>query len=354
MVSGKQLIVALLVIALVLGSLPGTVAAQDRSGVGGTVVVEEGETVDEVSAVAGAVVVDGTVTGDVSALAGTVYVNGEVGGDVSAAAGNVEIAGTVHGDVSAGAGNVVIAEGATVGALQAGAGNVAIDGTVAGDAAIGADTITLGEAAAIEGDLRYDGSLEGNTGAVAGDVTRDSTLGFDVAPTIQPLASWVFALYALALNLLLGAALLALFPSFSTRVADRVASDPLRSGLVGLLVLVGIPVLLVAIAITVIGIPISIVGALAFALLVWVGVVYGRFAVAAWALSYADVDNRWVALVVGLVAGALLAQLPYLGGLLNFLIFLLGLGALSMALYGHRRRVRESRAAVGPDEPTTA
>ncbi|WP_255169378.1 bactofilin family protein [Natrononativus amylolyticus] len=350
--SRTRFLVVLLVLAVVLGSLPGIVAAQDRSGVGGTITVAEGETVDEVSAVAGDVFIEGTVTGDVSALAGNVHVAGEVGGDVSVATGNLEITGTVDGEVSAGAGNVVIAEGATIGALQAGAGNVVIDGEIAGDAAIGAETIALGESAAIAGDLRYDGALEGNTGAVAGDVTRDSTLGFDVAPTVQPLADWLFALYALVLNLLLGAVLLALFPSFTDRVADRVATDPVRSGLVGLLVLVGVPILLAAIAITVIGIPITIVGALAFALFVWIGIVYGRFAVAAWALSYADVDNRWLALVVGLVGGAVLAQIPYLGGLLNFVIFLLGLGALSMALYGHRRRVRESPSATGPEEPT--
>lgn len=350
-VSRRRLLVVVLTAVVVLGSLPGAALAQSESGVGGTVVVAEGETVDEVSVVAGTVIVDGTVTGDVSALAGNVYVRGDVGGDVSVATGNLEITGTVEGGVSAGAGNVLIGEDAVVGgAFEVGAGQVTIEGELAGDATIGAETIRLGDGASIAGDLRYDGALEGDTAAVAGDVIRDSRLGVDLAPTIQPLASWLFAVYAFVANLLLGAALLALFPRFSTGVADRVAADPLRTGAIGLAVFVGVPVVLLAIAITVIGIPISLVGAFAFALVVWIAVVYGRFAVGAWLLSLVDVDDRWAALLVGLVVGAVLSQIPVLGGLLNLLIFLLGLGALAMGLYDRRRR----EPVAGGPEPTAA
>ncbi|MCU4971966.1 polymer-forming cytoskeletal protein [Halobacteria archaeon AArc-m2/3/4] len=349
----KQLAVLVLIVAVILGTLPGLVLAQSQSGVGGTVVVADGETVSELSGVAGTVIVQegGTVTGDVSGLAGNVYIHGTVEGDVTAAAGNVEITGTVDGNVATGSGNLLVAEGATIrGTLEAGAGNIRIDGTIDGDVAVGAETITLGEAAAIGGDLRYDGDLQGNTAAVAGEITRDSTLGFDLAPTIQPIASWLFAVYALALNLLLGAALLALFPDFSRGVADRVASDPARTGLVGLGVLVGVPILLIAAAITIVGIPFTIAGAFVFALVSWIAVVYGRFAVAAWLLSKAGEDNRWLALVVGLVGGALLAQVPFVGGLANLLLFLLGLGALSVGLYAHARRHRGRESPSGVPE----
>ncbi len=59
------------------------------------------------------------------------------------------------------------------------------------------------------------------------------------------------------------------------------------------------PIALIALAITVIGIPLSVIGSFLFALLVWVGVVYGRFAVAAWLLGLVGLENRWLALVVG-------------------------------------------------------
>ncbi|WP_082146711.1 polymer-forming cytoskeletal protein [Halostagnicola sp. A56] len=351
-----RIAVLVAVLVLVVGSGPGLVAAQSvdgPDGFDGTVTVEEGESVDSVEAFAGNVIVDGTVTGDVSALAGNVYVNGEVEGDVSVASGNLEINGTVGGDVSAAAGNVRLAENGSVGGnFQAGGGTVLVNGTIDGDAMIGADTIELGETASISGDLEYSGDLQGETGVVEGEVTEDSSIGTGPDTGLEPIVTWVFALYTLALNLLLGAALLLLFPRFSSGVADRVANAPVRAGLVGLAVLIVVPIALIALAITVVGIPLSIIGGFVFALFVWIGIVYGRFAVAAWLLSLVGLDNRWLALVVGLVGGALLGRVPIVGGIVNFLIFLLGLGALAMTLYGGRRRTRESRARTGTGEST--
>ncbi|WP_339105377.1 polymer-forming cytoskeletal protein [Haloterrigena salinisoli] len=355
-INSRTLLVVALVGIVVAGTVPMTVAAQaDRTG--GTVVVEEGETVDSLEAFGGTVIVEGTVTGDVSGVAGDVRIEGDVGGDLEVAAGSVTIAGTVEGDVEAAGGSVTITEAGVVGGTTSiGAGTVVVDGTLEGDAEIGAETIQLGEDASIAGDLRYGGDLQGNTDAVAGDIEQDSSVGVDLAPTIQPIASWLFAAYALALNLVLGAALLALFPRFSDGVADRVSSAPGRSGLAGLGVLVGVPILLIALAITVVGIPFSIVGAFAFVLVVWLGIVYGRFAVGAWLLSLVGVGNRWLALVVGLVIGAALGLIPIVGGVLDLLVLLLGIGALAVGLYSHwrtaRKRDREPRHGVGPDGPT--
>ncbi|MDQ2050246.1 polymer-forming cytoskeletal protein [Natronolimnohabitans sp. A-GB9] len=351
---------AVLVVSFVVlaGVVPATVVAQSDSETSGTVVVEEGETVEDVEAFAGTVVIEGTVTNDVEVVGGDVRIDGEVGGDVESVGGSVTIAGTVDGDLESAGGSVTIAEGATVGGnVGIGAGSVTVDGTIEGDAEIGADTIQLGDDAAIEGDLRYGGDLEGNTDAVAGEIEEDPSIGVDVAPSIPPIASWLFSAYALVLNLLLGAALLALFPRFSDGIADRVGRSPVRSGLAGLGVLVGVPILLLAMAITVIGIPFTIIGAFAFAFVVWIGIVYGRFAVAAWLLSLVDVEHRWLALVVGMVGGALLAQVPYVGSPINFVVFLLGLGALAAGLYSHwragRQRDQEPRGEIDAGGPAS-
>ena len=346
------------VVVLVFGTVPAAVAAQSGSETGGTVVVEEGETVDDLEAFAGTVIVEGTVTGDAEIVAGDVRIEGEIGGDLEVAGGSVVIDGTVDGDVEAAAGSVTITEDGVVGGeTSIGAGSATVDGTIESDAEIGAETIQLGEGATIAGDLRYGGTLEGNTDAVEGEIVEDSSIGVDVAPTVPPIASWLFAAYALALNLLLGAALLTLFPRFSDGIADRVGSDPIRSGLAGVGVLVGVPLLLVATALTVVGIPFSIVGAFLFALVVWVGLIYGRFAVAAWLLSLVGAPHRWLALLVGLVGGALLAQVPYVGGLANVVVLLLGLGAFVVGLFSHwrtaRGRDREAVGEVGPGGPAS-
>jgi hypothetical protein len=122
-------------------------------------------------------------------------------------------------------------------------------------------------------------------------------------------------------------------------------------------VFVGIPILLIALAITVVGIPLSMIGGLVFALLLWIGIIYGRFAVAAWLLSLVGLGNRWLALVVGLLAGALLSRLPVpvVGEVISLVVLLLGVGAIARALFSNRRhaREREQRVSSGPNEPTT-
>jgi len=104
--------VAVLVARVVFGTVPATVAAQSDARTGGTIVVEEGETVDSLEAFGGSVVVQGTVTGDVSAVGGDVRIEetGQVNGDLEAAAGSVTIAGTVDGDVEVGAGSFTVTE----------------------------------------------------------------------------------------------------------------------------------------------------------------------------------------------------------------------------------------------------
>lgn len=348
----RQLLVCVLVAVLTVSLVPGVAVAQ--SGIGGTTVVESGETVSSLSGVYGTIIVEGTVTGDVSGVAGNIVISdgGTVEGNLDVASGNVQIAGTVEGDVSAGAGTVHLTEGGVVGGtFDVGAADVRIDGTINGDASIGADTIYLGEGASLAGSLTYDGTLEGNLDAVAGEITRDRSLGVGLATDIQPFLWWVFTVNVFILNFLLGALLLGFFPRFSDGVANRVASKPLQSGAIGFGTVVILPVALLLIALTVIGIPITIGGLLLFALLVWIGLVYGRFAIGVWLLSYTGVDNRWVALLVGLLVGVILWQIPVVGGLLNFLIFLLGLGALVSGLYARRRRPRAGPGTTPEEAP---
>lgn len=331
--------------------VPGIVAAE--SGVQGVVTVESDETVSSITGIYGTVVVEGTVTGDVSALAGDVVVaeGGTVEGDISVAAGSLRIEGTVGGEVSAGVGTLHITETATVGGpLSIGGADIRIDGTVNGDTTIGADTIQLGDNAEIAGSLTYDGSLSGNLDAVAGEITRDRSLGAGLVSDIQPFATWAFALSAFVLNLILGTLLLLLAPNFSNRVAHTVTDSPLRSGAVGFAFLVSVPILFFIVALTIIGIPFVLGGAVLFALVLWVGLVYGRFALGAWILSLFDRQHRFVALVVGLLLALALGQIPILGGILNFIIFLLGLGAFVTALVGHRRQRREQPGQHSLDE----
>lgn len=340
-------------LVVVLATVPGPVAAEARAG--GSVVVAEGETVDGLETFAGSVVVRGTVEGDLSALAGDVTVTetGRVTGNVAGAAGSIRIAGAVDGDVSGAAGDVAIAETGSVGGnLDVGAGTLRIDGTVAGDVTVGAERIVLGQDASVGGDLTYDGQLSGPRGVVAGSIDRDPSLGGPVFEPITPgFGEWVLGIYGFLVNLTLGAVLLLVFPRFSRRVADTAVEGPARAGAVGLLLLVGVPLVLLAVAITIIGIPLTIVGAMVFGLFAWVASVYGRFAVGTWLTAYTTVESRWVSLLVGFLVVGIAVRIPFVGWIPEFLVGLLGLGALALALTEHRRRVRRESPgeATGTD-----
>ncbi|MBX0293546.1 bactofilin family protein [Haloarcula nitratireducens] len=335
----RRALAAALAAMLFLSVGTGVAAAQSFEGAADSIIVGPDESYDSVQGFAGTVIVRGTVTGDVSVASGTVHVTetGEVGGDVSAAAGTVRIDGTVGGDVSAAAGTVEISETARIGGnLESGASYISVDGAVEGDVAAGAETVVLGPNAVVGGEFRYDAETfrQDPAASVAGGVVRDDGIGSDAGPDFAEFAvpAWLGALYGLFVNLLLGVVLLAVFPAFSTRVADRVAGSPAKSGGVGLLTLIAVPLVLAVLVVTIVGIPLSLVGAFVFGVTAWVALVYGQYAVGAWALSLAGEDNRWLALLVGLVGFAVLGAIPIFGGLFQLVAFLLGLGALALAL----------------------
>lgn len=336
---------AVLVVLALVGSLAvgPALATAEETRTGGTVVVEEGETVEDLTVAGGTVVIDGTVEGELQVVGGTVTIDGDAE-NVSVLGGDVRITGNVSGDLQVIGGNVWIGETATVGgSVSIAAGSVTIDGTVQGDVEAGSGTITLGSSAVIEGDLTYAGELDVQPGAeIGGETTRDPATAIGPAEFPEGL-EWVIAAYALLLNMLLGAILLALGPRFSLAVSDRFRETTLSSAGVGLLAIIVVPVLLGVLALSILGLPLSLVGFLLFGVFLWIATVYGRYAVGMWLLSLANVRSRWLGLIVGLPLVALVAQVPYVGSLFAGLVSLIGIGALALT-------VRELRTDGGGHE----
>ncbi|WP_280588339.1 cell shape determination protein CcmA, partial [Halorubrum sp. Boch-26] len=241
------------------------------------------------------------------------------------------------------------------GSLDVGAGSITVDGAVGGDVRAAADSVVLGPNADVGGEFRYDADefTESPDATVAGGVVEDTDLrgdtgvafGSDLAP------SWFGSVYGIAVNLVLGAVLLLAFPRFSRDVAARVGGDSLRSGGVGLLALIGTPILLVLVAITVVGIPLALVGVAAYLAAIWVASVYGRYALGSLILDRLGRPNRWIALLVGVIGVAAIGLVPWVGGLADLLVLLLGLGALALALRG---RYRGGDTGTAPDQRTVS
>lgn len=344
--STRRRIAVVLAVATLLSPLAtGLAAAQSTQGPSGSVVVDEGETVDSVETVAATIVVRGTVEGDISGAAGSIRIaeTGRVEGNLQAAAGTVVIDGEINGDAEVGAGSFELTEtGRIAGSLDVGAGSISVDGAVGGDVRASADSVVLGPNADVGGEFRYDAEefTESPDATVAGGVVEDTSLGGDGGIGVggaEFLPSWVGAAYGVAVTLALGAVLLLAFPRFSRDVADRVGADPLVSGGVGLLALLLTPIALVLVAITIVGIPLALAGFAAYGVALWVGSVYGRYALGTWVIVRGGGRNRWAALLIGVVGVALIGLLPWIGGLVDLLVLLLGLGALARGLWDRYR-----------------
>jgi len=338
-----------LVLVAALPVLSGVAAAEERTG--GTVVVEAGETVGEdLQAVGGTVIVRGTVDGDLQAFAGTVVLeeSGTVTGNVQGAAGSITIAGTVGENLEIAGGSIDVTESATIGGdVDTGAGSFSLDGRVDGTVRVGAGSILLGSTASVGGDFVYDGELDRADGAtVDGEIREDSSISGAEFQGLTGVAEWLFTAYSLALTFVFGAIVLLLAPGVAAAAGLDSREQPARTAGAGLVALVAGPALFVALLLTVVGIPLALLWLFVYALLLLVGFVLGEYAVGAWLLSLADYENRWLALLVGVLAVFALGRIPFVGGIVEFVVLLLGLGALATAGWRHVRRRRSDDTAT--------
>jgi hypothetical protein len=315
--------------------------------------------------------VRGTITGDLIAFARRVNVQGTVQGNVIGFGQTVKVTGNVDGDVF-GFGQSIDATG-RIGQNLWGFGQNLNLGSGIG---LERDATLFGANADIDGDIGRDLTVFTGFLDVAGKVGRDlcfrggrilvrvpSTIGRDlktmtrsekevlIEPGVTvagkktteimakpPSRYRTFGFYMRQM-LRIGAAFLTglllfwLFPS-TGRVSLSTARSLLTSGGVGFLALVATPVAAVILAITLIGLPIAIV-ALAFWLLCLylAKIVIARCIGGAIVASSGGRGSTALALIAGLVVVIIAVNLPFIGGVLNFLLILIGLGALVITLH---------------------
>ena len=340
----RRTLSAALAIVLVLSMFTGIAAADTRAG--GTVVIEEGETVNGLSATAGTVVIEGTVNGDLRAYGSDVRIaeTGEVTGIVRAYGGNVQINGTVGENVLIYAGSATLGEPGTVDqSFGAVAGDVTIAGTVGSDANVFASEVTLAETATVEGDLTYEGELDDRGGTVGGVTQKTQELA--LLPPAGPL-SIIFSVFMFFASLFLGSILLYLEPQFGDAAYETVTTEPLRTAGAGVAAVGGVALAMLLFVVTIIGIPVAVALLLVTIVLAWIAAIYGRYVVGAWLLSYTSRDSRYLALFVGVLLIGLLGIIPYLGFLVRAVVFLLGAGIVALAVLRLYDVVIESRGGL--------
>jgi len=364
-----------LVAALALAAAFGAPArAFEMRGGEERLVIAAGERVDDsLAASADEVVVDGTVAGDLFVAGERVRIDGEVSGNVFAWARELEVRGRIGGSLHAASKRLQV-DGEVRGSVYA----VAELFGQGADARIGGDLHGLAREGAFDGRVARDLHFAGDQLRVRGEIARDlrvwgaervrlesgARVGRDLEVRIEreeglevaegaaiggarrteppPHAPgeeflepkpWLWVLVRVAAALAFGVALYALFPSlFRARVPTLPSFFRLLGA--GLAVLVGVPLALTLVAVTLVGLPLALVGAFLFVTALYLGPILaaaelGRTLLRRSAGELPGVASFARILLVGLVALAVAAQLPGLGGAVRVVILVVGLGLVA-------------------------
>lgn len=323
----------------------------------------------------GQVSIASEVRGDLVVAGGEVSVGGSVGDDLYAAGGDVQLDAMVNGnarvaggDVAVGPATVVVGavsltggridfSGNSHGYLQASGASVRLNGQVQGDAEVRAEDLWIGPDTQIAGRLIYHGPTapvvpEG--AMIAGGVEfheagpRDY-LHEDRGP-VEKTVHWAGSVLWFVGVFVAATLFLLLFPGFATRAAEAIGREPLRVLGLGLAVLVCVPFMVVLLLITVIGIPLALVTIPLYLLLLFLGWVTAALFVGERGLAVARAGQqvtlgwRLFALLLALVALWVLGQVPFLGGFIELLALVAGIGALVWQAWARREQPPQAAA----------
>lgn len=293
--------------------------------------------------------------GPVFAAGGNVIVEAPVNGKLHAAGGTVrlESGSVISGDVAVAGGNIEV-DGTLKGKLRAAGGDVRINGPIAGDALIAAGTLDLGPNARIDGKLTFRGGtlIQDPAAQVSGGVEhmqRNATRNHHHERTLgeRLLRGWFWIAGLMVLAALIAAAL----PEPSRRMARELRERPWITPLVGFIALTAIPIAAVLLMITVIGIPLGLLAIIGYAALLLVGYVWLSVVLGGMLLERVRPDTaartawRVGAAVLTMLAIAIVARVPFVGGTIFFVALMIGVGMIVAALL-HRTRDLQPAAAA--------
>jgi hypothetical protein len=157
--------------------------------------------------------------------------------------------------------------------------------------------------------------------------SRYATFGFYFSQLLHVAAAFVA-----------GFLLLLIVPSLR-RLGFTDVVSVLKSGGIGFLLVFATPIAALCVAITLIGMPVAFVGVVTWLLGLYLAkIVVANFIGRTLLASQGDrMTSVALALLVGLALIFIAINLPYVGGLIHFVLVLVGFGALAMNVYGSFR-----------------
>jgi len=322
----------------------------------GTSLTLKGQAAGDFHAAGFDVDVEAAVTGNVYAAGGSVTLRAPIGEDLSAFGVSVRTsrAAVVTGNARLAGGTVTI-DGPVSGALVAAGGEINLNAEIKGDVLLTAEKLTFGPDAKIGGTLKYSTPREMSVPervVAPGQVTyekldrtemvRDARDAWDKAtPVAKPAFLSIFAgfLVSLAFFMVIGAIFLTFLPKPVERMRKFTLDRPgltVLTGVIGLSMLFGlVPIS----AMTIVGLPLVPIAVLAIVAIWILGYILGAYVATmrAW-FAFGGAPEPGLGAKLGVLAAgitlvALLNFIPFLGWIVNFTLVLLGIGAMTSAVF---------------------
>jgi hypothetical protein len=356
-------------------------AAEIRSSRAGPLTIASGETIDDtLIAFAESVIVDGTINGDLIAWGSRITVNGAVTGDVISGGRTVEIRGVVGGNVFGFGQNVDVfgslrnlygfGQNVRLGNDAEMGGNATVFGqTLTFDGPVMRDILAFGQTLEVRSNVGSDITFYGRDMALLAPARVDGNLTANVpsreavvisqgavvagqtdirvrAPRPSRYATfwfYFFQVVRVGAAFVTGLLLIWIVPGLNDpQLNNRV--DLLKAGGIGFLAAVATPVAAVLIGLTLVGIPAAII-----LVILWLlGLYLGKIVIALFlgrALFPSANTSTALTLLAGLVIVIIAVNVPYVGGIVNLLLTLIGLGTILLFAYN---RYRSGMSAMRP------
>ena len=366
----RMLLLTSLILFLLFGFI-GAVLAQEYKEYKGAITIPSEKIIDDDYFAAGnSITMQGSISGDFFAAGSDIWIQGNLRRDLFAAGRNIYMEGRIDQSLRAAgesinvngnvAGNAMAASrylsfasgSVTGGNVLAAAENMRVDGKISGNFRGAANTVTISgvinrnvildanhvtvlKGAKIGGDLIYRSSAQADI--EQGAIIEGSVKQLPVIPqkveasqnrVKQEIIGWV--------SLLIFSLIFALFlPGPVIKGAEILKTQPGKSLLFGLAVLIAGPILTILLFVTVIGSYTGGAVLFGYGLFIiagaFLGKIFAGLLIGAYILRLINKSTKTSLIISVLIGVALIkavSYVPFLGSLVNFLIFIFAMGAL--------------------------
>lgn len=290
--------------------------------------------------------------GDMLVSAGeTVVIDGTIEGDLFAVGREVRIGqqARIQGNAFLAGGSIVFDRGTIEGTLRIAGEHIELNGTIRNSATIYSDDVTFGE--------EYEASY-GTTITSSEPLYRENLGVIPPNLTMQTKETNIWAVILFQawffLSLLVtGLILIRLFQKTAIDMSKFATETFWKNTGWGLLAFIAVPIAIVILGLLLITLPLSLLLGLTYAFALFISYLLVAMSLGVISIIYftgeAKTSTYYWGLVLGMVYIAILTNLPFIGGILNVVLLLFGLGSLAHYIW----RISESNRSSDIGIPTS-